>query len=391
MAIISMVNFTTTRAGLTGQLLAAALHHEKPELEQRKSDLLKSEEDSKIEISKLEDFLLEQLGSSSGNLLENKELLASLNETKSKSASIKESLAESTTLQNNLEKEGNVYLPLAEFASQMFFTVTDLAKLNDMYRLSLSAFIGLYNKSLREADGSASASERRIASLRQTLQAKVYNYISRSLFRQDRLAFAMHFSYGMQPQVFSDSSSWDFFVGAHSAAETVSAASVPGWIEDDRRVAVARLAVAFPKLLGTAQLEDANMWSTFASSEECENEFPVQVSKTLTPFHHLLIVQALRPDRLVSAMESFAVSTLALKELSPPALSLKTVFRETQAAEPVLILIASGSDPSEELRELALAQNQTLHEVSMGQGQNQLAMERLQDTAGIGCASRTST
>ena len=62
--ILSLINFTTTSAGLTGQLLATILHHEKPELEQRKSQLLKVEEDHKIQISKLEDFLLEQLASS---------------------------------------------------------------------------------------------------------------------------------------------------------------------------------------------------------------------------------------------------------------------------------------------------------------------------------------
>ena len=54
--------------------------------------------------------------------VENKELLASLNETKDKSASIAASLKESTTLQEKLEKEGNVYLPVAKFASKLYFT-----------------------------------------------------------------------------------------------------------------------------------------------------------------------------------------------------------------------------------------------------------------------------
>ena len=132
--ILSLINFTTTSAGLTGQLLATILHHEKPELEQRKSQLLKVEEDHKIQISKLEDFLLEQLASSQGNILENKELLNSLNDTKEKSASIAASLRESTALQDSLELEGNVYLPVAIFASTMFFTLMDLTKLNNMYR-----------------------------------------------------------------------------------------------------------------------------------------------------------------------------------------------------------------------------------------------------------------
>jgi dynein heavy chain 2 len=69
-----------------------------------------------------------------GNILENKELLNSLNDTKEKSASIAVSLRESTALQDSLELEGNVYLPVAIFASTMFFTLMDLTKLNNMYR-----------------------------------------------------------------------------------------------------------------------------------------------------------------------------------------------------------------------------------------------------------------
>jgi hypothetical protein len=41
------------------QLLATAIQHEKPELEVRKTDLLRKEEELKIELAKLEDQLLE--------------------------------------------------------------------------------------------------------------------------------------------------------------------------------------------------------------------------------------------------------------------------------------------------------------------------------------------
>ena len=148
-SLVSTVNFTTTKAGLTGQLLDVALQNDKPELEKRKSELLRAEEESKIEISKLEDFLLEQLAGSTGNILENKELLSSLNETKRKTAVIADSLKESLDLQESLEKEGNAYLPLAKFASQLFFAISDMIKLDNMYRLSLVAFTGIYRRTLK--------------------------------------------------------------------------------------------------------------------------------------------------------------------------------------------------------------------------------------------------
>ena len=91
----------------------------------------------------------------------------------------------------------------------------------------------------------------------------------------------------------------------------------------------------------------------FRGSGEYRNEIPVQISKQITPFQQVLLVQALKPERLVSAMEAFVVKTLNLRELSPPALSLKHLYNETMAAEPILIIISSGSDASEELRDLA--------------------------------------
>lgn len=86
------------------QLLATAIQHEKPELEVRKTDLLKQEEDLKIQLAKLEESLLEELAGAKGNILENKELLESLNKTKQSSITISDSLAESVRLQASLDQ-----------------------------------------------------------------------------------------------------------------------------------------------------------------------------------------------------------------------------------------------------------------------------------------------
>lgn len=43
-----------------------------------------------------------------------------------------------------------------------------------------------------------------------------------------------------------------------------------------------------------------------------------------------------------------------MKELSPPNVNMKRLYeQETQASEPVLIIISPGADPSQELEELA--------------------------------------
>ena len=53
-SLVCEVNFTVTRSGLESQLLAVTLQHEQPELESRKSALLRAEEDLKVQLVAVE-------------------------------------------------------------------------------------------------------------------------------------------------------------------------------------------------------------------------------------------------------------------------------------------------------------------------------------------------
>ena len=122
------------------------------------------------------------------------------------------SLKESISLLESHLREGNVYLPVASFASDLFFTISDLTKLNNLYRISLSAFMRLFQKSLERAPHGGTSSDQRINALKQMLQDLVYEYISRGLFKLDRLSFAMHLAHGMYPEMFGENE-WEAFTG----------------------------------------------------------------------------------------------------------------------------------------------------------------------------------
>ena len=147
-SVITEVNFTTTRAGLEGQLLGIAIKHEKPEWEERQSQLLEQEENLKLQLVKLEDELLEELATAEGNLLENKQLIDSLARTKESSTTISQSLQESQRLQHNLAQERNAFLPLAKRASRIYFIISDLHRISNMYKFSLASFLRLFERSL---------------------------------------------------------------------------------------------------------------------------------------------------------------------------------------------------------------------------------------------------
>ncbi|XP_022103094.1 cytoplasmic dynein 2 heavy chain 1-like isoform X1 [Acanthaster planci] len=384
-SIISEVNFTITRAGLTGQLLANTIQHEKPELEVRKTELLKQEEDLKIQLAELEESLLETLAKSEGNILENKALLESLNKTKESSQTISNSLEESVNLQASLDQERSAYLPLAENGSTLFFVISDLAKLNNMYRFSLGAFLRLFLRAL-EGRTDGSSTEMRIQKLGISLQNLIYEYVCRSLFKADRLMFALHLVHGMHAHHFKENE-WEAFLG-QIVSDVKSDASksrdaLPSWIDQDRVQAVSVLKSNFTQLYQNLSLSDSSLWSSFSRSSQCEQEFPSSLDKKISPFQQTLVVQALRPDRLQSSMAMFACRVLGMKELSPPTLNLKRLCQETVPTEPILVIISPGADPSQELQELAneVIGAEKYHQVAMGQGQANIAMQLLHDCA----------
>uniref|UniRef100_A0A671UXN0 Cytoplasmic dynein 2 heavy chain 1 n=1 Tax=Sparus aurata TaxID=8175 RepID=A0A671UXN0_SPAAU len=369
-SVVTEVNFTTTRAGLRGQLLALTIQQEKPELETAKTRLLQQEEDKKIQLAQLEESLLETLATAQGNILENRELIDSLNQTKASSALIQESLLESHRLQTSIDQERDAYLPLAESASKMYFVITDLSKINNMYRFSLASFLRLFQRAL-QAKKEVENTEARIAALEASLKNMVYEYVCRSLFKADQLMFALHFVKGMHPELFQESE-WDVFTGT-IVGEMFKKEEFPFWIDQERHGAVAIFKTTFPALYQSLCLSDSDLWLSFSQSSQCEQEIPSSIAKKITPFQQLLLVEAVRPDRLQSAMAAFATQALGMKELSPPPLNLRRLYTETLEWEPVLIIISPGADPSQELAELAA------ETISMGQGQADVALATLRE------------
>ncbi|KAM4743047.1 cytoplasmic dynein 2 heavy chain 1 isoform 3-T4 [Anableps anableps] len=377
-SVVTEVNFTTTRAGLRGQLLALTIQHEKPELETEKTRLLQQEEDKKIQLAQLEESLLETLATAQGNILENRELIDSLNQTKASSALIQESLVESHRLQVSLDQERDAYLPFAESASKMYFVITDLSKINNMYCFSLASFLRLFQRAL-QAKKEDLNTEARIAALENNLKIMVYEYVCRSLFKADQLMFAMHFVKGMHSELFQENE-WEVLIGS-IVGEMFKKEEFPSWIDQERHGAVAILKTTFPALYQTLCLSDSDLWLSFLQSSHCEQEIPSSITRKISLFQQLLLVQAVRPDRLQSAMTAFVSQALGMKELSPPPLNLRRLYTETMEWEPVLIIISPGADPSQELAELAAETvgRDNYHEISMGQGQADVALATLRE------------
>jgi dynein heavy chain 2 len=350
-ALICEVNFTVTRSGLEGQLLGITIQHEQPELESKKSEMLKQEEDFKIELAALEKKLLEALATSEGDILENTSLIESLTQTKVTSKEIADALEKSSVASLELDQQREVYRPFARDGSTLFFLVSALIAVNSMYQFSLASFVRLFNATLGDAATQAAELTERLGHLTPALEKRVLYFVGRGLFKADRHMFAMHLVHGMHANHFR-AKEWEYFTGElPKALDGGRGAQLPSWASADRAGAFAQLNEHFGPLVQMLDLANSNKWSRWAQSLECERDFPSV--RELTPFQRVMVTQTLRPDRLLSMMQLFACEALGVGTLSPPPVSMAQLYEEAEAAVPTLLITTAGADPSKELEEFA--------------------------------------
>ena len=113
---------------------------EKPELEIMRNDLIAQINADKSQLAGIEDKILTLLFSSEGNILDNEELIETLNESKETSGIIASRLedAESTEEEITINREG--YRSVATRGSVLYFVVANLAIIDPMYQFSLKYF-----------------------------------------------------------------------------------------------------------------------------------------------------------------------------------------------------------------------------------------------------------
>ena len=89
--------------------------------------------DNNRELKALEDKILDRLNNSQQNLLEDTELMNTLNSSKEKSAEVKQTLEQAENVMKRINDAREVYKPCAKKAAILFFVLNDLNKIDPMY------------------------------------------------------------------------------------------------------------------------------------------------------------------------------------------------------------------------------------------------------------------
>ena len=204
-----------------------------------------------------------------------------------------------------------MYRGIAKVGSRLFFTLLDLRRINPMYRYSLPMFLALFKKALAAKELEHAQEEERTKALGPLLTRLVFGSVSRSLFKRDRLTYAVHLVHLLHPHLFGEHE-WELLSGTLLVdGGGAGVASLPPWASPDRAPAFASLAAALPATAQALDLQNGQ-WAQWAASDKCEAEFPPSLPPSVTPFQRVLAVQALRPDRLYSALLHFASTSMGI-------------------------------------------------------------------------------
>ena len=383
----TLINFTVTQKGLEDQLLVDVVKHERPDLEAQKDALVLSINENRKLIKDLEQVILMMVRDANNEILENDILVNKLAQSKEQSHKIKVDLKEAETTANKINKERRVYRPIAVRGSIIYFVIASLANIDSMYNYSLDYFSKLFLQRLEKSEQSPSV-EKRIDILIEDITLSFFEKISRGLFEKDKLLYS--FLLWINVHLSKDSISmaeWNFFLRGGSQELKIDQNhsyyknNLNRWISLEnykKLISLKECSIFFYDIEhhlneNNKNEVDIKKWQEFLNSEHphlCR--FPENFEKAISDFYRLLIIKLLREEKLIFAIKDFIRDTRFLE--SPP-FNIQAAFEDSLKTTPLIFILSPGANPVRFLREFAQDKFIPLNNLSLGQGQGELAKQ----------------
>lgn len=380
----TLLNFTVTEDGLEAQLLAEVVSVERPDLEKLKLALTKHQNDFKIELTQLENDLLLRLSAAEGSFLDDTDLVERLETTKATAAEIEHKVIQARENERKINETRECYRPVAARASLLYFVINDLRKINPIYQFSLKAFNTLFHRAIDQAD-KVEDTQDRICVLIESITHATFLYASQALFEKDKLTFLSQMTFQIllrRNEI--DPLELDFllrFTVEHTHSSPVDFLTTQSW----SAVKAVALMEEFRGLDRDVE-GSAKQWRKWVESECPEKEKLPQEWKKKSLIQKLIILRAVRPDRMAYALRNFVEEKLGAKYVERTRLDLGKACEESSPATPVFFILSPGVDALKDLEVLGKRLGFTIdsgkfHNVSLGQGQELVAEMALEKAA----------
>jgi len=390
-----IINYSVTVSGLADQLLNVVVGHERADIEEKFAEIVSQMSENVQALAALEDTLLKTLASSQGNILDNEELISTLDEAKTKAVDIHSQIETATFTKEEIQAARKQYEPVAKRGSTLFFALSGLSTLMKMYETSLSSFLTVFSKSLDDAkkDGIL---ENRLANMIEEATRQLYDYTCTGIFERHKLMFSMQLTCMiMEGDGELNREQLDFFLkGDTTISEDGAAANKKpsDWISESGWKDILKLETISDKFAGLAASVSENelAWNAWYELETPETSpFPLGFNDRLNSFERLLLTRCFRPDRVYNAVKLFIIGHPKLGDyfVQPPVLNFRRIYNQSTSTIPMVFILSPGADPALDIQALGeeLGYAGTIFKtVSLGQGQGPLAMQLLETGAARG-------
>ncbi|XP_059138610.1 dynein axonemal heavy chain 10-like [Physella acuta] len=381
-----VINYTVTLMGLEDQLLSVIVGYEKRELEEQRESLIQETSFNKKLLYDLEDSLLRELAQSKGNMLDNEDLVQTLESTKTKASEVtyKLDLASKTAI--DIEKTRDGYRPAAMRGAILFFVLADMSVVNSMYQYSLEAFLEVFVFSLKRSLPDTIL-RKRINNILEALTMNVYNYGCTGIFEREKLLFSFQITIKLEQQLgHVKQEELDFFIKGNTSLQKSEMKKPFPWIPDVGWEDCNRLAGDLSNFQNLREdiANNQMIWKNWYDHDTPESQtLPLNYDKQITPFQKLMLLRCFRVDRIYRAIMDYVTLTIGERYVTPPILSFDNIYEQSSPTSPIVFILSPGSDPASDLIKLAERQdfhNSKIKFLSMGQGQEETAIHLL-DTA----------
>jgi len=228
--------------------------------------------------------------------------------------------------------------------------------------------------------------------LKDSITQNTFEYVNRGLFVRDKLMFATHLCFSLMVDAAELS---DRLVNALIVGLISTDAGSPGQLSDWLPAAlwprVKGLESLKPQFesLGDDMVAETEKWQRWFDDEKPETLKPPGEYKKLDEFYKLLLLRALRPDRLPAALQAFVADKMGESYVIQQPFDTKKCFDESSPSVPVFFVLFPGVDPTVDVEELGQTMDITaelgkFENISMGQGQDERAMNSLDKFASTG-------
>ena len=185
-----IINFNVTLMGLRDQLLTEIVSYERPELEKMRKQLIVETSQNRATLKELEDTLLSELSKESDlPLVDNEPLINTLETAKTKAVEIAHAIENAKVTSADIDLSRESYKDVAKRGAILFFAMTGLSNISEMYEYSLNSYLTVFKNAL-ETSKKDSILNTRLRNIKDKLTQLVYDFTCMGIFEIHKLMFS---------------------------------------------------------------------------------------------------------------------------------------------------------------------------------------------------------